>query len=255
MKLGDVKTWRYQLQNIDPATIGRSNADLAVVDRAGNDGEFAPAAVKTMRTKPDGSQRIVLAYWSIGEAEDYRAYWRREWKKNPPPWLGPQNPDWPGNYGVRFWMPGWHDILMPDLRKIIGQGFDGVYLDKVDEFEDMGHRGDMIELVKLIAEESRKIKAGFLVVPQNGDVLLGDDSYRAVIDGLGREDLLFGEERDGKPNPTGDISDGSANLKLLLKDRKPVFAVEYTPVPPAPTLARLSALGYVGLIASRDLDR
>ena len=56
-----------------------------------------------MQRKPDGGARIVLAYLSIGEAEDYRSYWQRDWSVSPPAWLGAENPDWPGNYAVNYW--------------------------------------------------------------------------------------------------------------------------------------------------------
>jgi endo-alpha-1,4-polygalactosaminidase (GH114 family) len=33
----------------------------------------------SLQRKPDGTQRLVLAHLSIGEAEDTRTYWRKEW--------------------------------------------------------------------------------------------------------------------------------------------------------------------------------
>jgi endo-alpha-1,4-polygalactosaminidase (GH114 family) len=48
---------------------------------------------------------LVIAYMSIGEAEDYRYYWKEEWKNNPPEWLGEET-----------------------IRRIVDAGFDGAYL-------------------------------------------------------------------------------------------------------------------------------
>ncbi|TAN37800.1 MAG: hypothetical protein EPN23_04615 [Verrucomicrobia bacterium] len=45
------------------------------------------------------------AYLSIGEAGDYRGYWEKEWSAQPPTWLGAENPDWKGNFKVRYWQP------------------------------------------------------------------------------------------------------------------------------------------------------
>ena len=87
-----------------------------------------------MRRKPDGSRRLVLAYMSIGEAESYRWYWPRRSSA----WLGAENPQWRGNYGVRFWHSDWQEIIFEYTDKIVAAGFDGVYLDKVDEFEEHG---------------------------------------------------------------------------------------------------------------------
>ena len=50
-----------------------------------------------------------------------------------------ENPDWAGNYKVRYWDPEWQTIISgaPDsyLGKIQAAGFDGVYLDIIDAFE------------------------------------------------------------------------------------------------------------------------
>ncbi|MEE8372615.1 MAG: endo alpha-1,4 polygalactosaminidase [Dehalococcoidia bacterium] len=80
-----------------------------------------------------------IAYMSIGEAEDYRYYWQEEWGSSSPSWLAEENPDWTGNYKVRYWDPVWQRIIYREddsyLRKILDAGFDGVYLDIIDAFE------------------------------------------------------------------------------------------------------------------------
>lgn len=95
--------------------------------------------IEQLQVKPDGSRRRVLSYLSIGEAENYRFYWNKDWKAKPPEWLGPANPDWKNNYKVKYWMPEWKAILMGSsdgyLDHILDQGFDGVYLDLVDAYQ------------------------------------------------------------------------------------------------------------------------
>jgi cysteinyl-tRNA synthetase len=252
-----VKSWHYQLQNIDPSAIARSSADMVVIDYSGESGPFSRAQVEQMRRKPDGSRRVVLAYMSIGEAESYRWYWARRARA----WLGPENPQWPGNYGVRFWHPNWQAIIFEYTDKILAAGFDGVYLDKVDEYVDMAKenpqaRALMIAFVKKLAEHARARKPGFLVVPQNAEELLTEASYRAVIDGLGKEDLLYGETKDKQPNQPDQIEANVAFLKRLTADRKPVFAVEYLDDPREIEAAKTRLLGYgfVPYFADRALD-
>ena len=114
--------------------------DLLVVDTLFNDGTFLTVAeVQSLKTKPGGGRRRVLAYFCIGEAEDYRWYWQPAWTSDPPAWLLGENPDWPGNYTVKYWYPEWQSILLdePDgfLPRILAAGFDGVYLDLVDAFQ------------------------------------------------------------------------------------------------------------------------
>src|SRR5882724_3360764 len=110
----EVKSWHYQLQDIDPSVIAKSSADMIVIDYSGNDGPFTRAQVEQMKRKPDGSRRVVIAYMSIGEAETYRWYWPQRSSA----WLGPENPQWRGNYGVRFWHPNWQAIIFEYTDKI-----------------------------------------------------------------------------------------------------------------------------------------
>ena len=95
--------------------------------------------ITSLKTKPGGRRRLVIAYMSIGEAEDYRFYWRKEWDYRPPVWLGDENPDWDGNFKVHYWEPEWQEIIFGQensyLDKILEAGFDGVYLDIIDAFE------------------------------------------------------------------------------------------------------------------------
>jgi cysteinyl-tRNA synthetase len=80
--LNGVKSWGYQLQGVDVAEAARSETDLLVLDETVN-GQRHPAAIRRnvarLKRKPDGSRRLVIAYLSIGEAEDYRPYWRLAW--------------------------------------------------------------------------------------------------------------------------------------------------------------------------------
>jgi len=247
-----VRNWRYQLQNIDPDEIANSSADLVVVDYSGNDGPFSKAEVERMQRKPDGSRRTVLSYMSIGEAESYRWYWSQRSSS----WLGPENRQWRGNYGVRFWHPAWQEIVFNYTDRILAAGFDGVYLDKVDEFEDMGHREDMIDFVARIAARARSQRSDVLVISQNGDQLLSDAKFRNVIDGFAREDLFYGEETDGARNDEASIRESVGRLKTLAAEGKPVLVVEY---PRNDEQARaawreISEHGFVGLIARRALN-
>ncbi len=270
--LAAAKSWGYQLQNIDPDAIAAAPYELFVIDYS-RDGSNAQALtaneVGKLKIKPDGSRRIVLSYLSIGEAETYRYYWKWYWGwffgVFAPDWLGRQNTEWRGNYGVRYWHEDWKRIIFSGensyLERIIAAGFDGVYLDKVDEYVDMAEenreaRARMIEFVRALAGRARTLAPGFLVVPQNAEGLLIDPDYRAAIDGLGKEDLLFGEDRDKRPNKPESIVANVDSLKLLTRERKPVFAVEYLDAPKDIEYAKKQLLGYgfIPYFADRALD-
>jgi cysteinyl-tRNA synthetase len=92
-------------------------------------------------TAASSTERLVIAYMSIGEAEDYRYYWQPGWNSAPPGWLLGENPQWEGNYLVEYWDAQWQDIIFGSddsyLGRILNCGFDGVYLDKIDSFETL----------------------------------------------------------------------------------------------------------------------
>jgi len=121
-------------------TLGNTDYDMVIIDLffQGSE-ELLGEDVTSLKVKKNGGTRLVIAYMSIGEAEDYRYYWESSWEKNPPSWLAGENPDWPGNYKVRYWDKNWQKIICGTeesyLKRIIDVGFDGVYLDIIDAFE------------------------------------------------------------------------------------------------------------------------
>ena len=151
--LDSVKNFLYLL---DPESLGTKqqfiNAvaatgyDLLITDAFYGENTFTPADVAAMRVKANGGKRLVVAYLSIGEAEDYRYYWKDNWKKDPPSWMAKENPEWEGNYKVKYWEQAWQDIIYGNgnsyLQKILDAGFDGVYLDIIDAFEYFEEHGE-----------------------------------------------------------------------------------------------------------------
>lgn len=79
--LQQARSWSYQLQNYEPAALAASTADILVVDDSLGTGEGRKPSqqLRDLKRKPDGTRRIVLAYLSIGEAEEYRYYWKADW--------------------------------------------------------------------------------------------------------------------------------------------------------------------------------
>ncbi len=270
--LASAKSWGYQLQGIDPDQLAALPYDMLVIDYS-RDGKQAtalsPDELARLKVKPDGKRRIVLSYLSIGEAEAYRYYWKWYWGwffgLLAPDWRGPQNREWRGNFGVRYWLDDWQNIIFKGensyLARILKAGFDGVYLDKVDEYVDMAARhpaarADMIAFVNALAGRAREINAACLVLPQNAEGLLRDADYRAAIDGIGKEDLLFGEVKNQRPNNPETIDANLKLLQLLRADGKPVFVVEYLDNAQEIERARQRLLdyGFVPYFADRGLD-
>ena len=241
-----IKSWGYQLQDLDLAVAARSPFDLLVIDttRDGSDDTALTAAdLARLKRKPDGSRRRVLAYLSIGEAESYRSYWDKQWKRDKPAWLLGENPDWKENYAVCFWDPGWQAIMCgaPDARldRILAAGFDGVYLDKCDVFEDLKRRyksaaasrpdieGDMVQFIASLSAYAKARTPGFMMVMQNAEDLLDNADLRATLDGVAKEELVYGCDKPEKLNSRDDFESSRDMLALMRTDGKLVLVVEY----------------------------
>jgi cysteinyl-tRNA synthetase, unknown class len=227
--LANVNDWTYQLQgkrnnDIDLNDIKATAYDLAVVDysRDGSEtGEFSAAEVASVTNQG----QLLLAYISIGEAEDFRFYFNGL----PDELLVAQNPAFRDDFKVNFCDQRWKDIIIgPDhalgqssnsyLDRIIDSNFSGVYLDIIegylfftpgcaqfceDECEGTNAAEDMARFVQEIAEHARVAhgKTEFLVFPQNEPGIInqladGGAAYLNAIDAIGQEDTFFFDEKD-----------------------------------------------------------
>lgn len=265
--------------------------------RAGTDeGRFGIDDVRRMQTKPDGSRRFVLAYLSIGEAESYRFYWNDAWvetlkvearadtedasrgrgglgfrtlhfpKLGAPPWLGRENESWKGNYLVRYWDKGWQDIVFGSpksyLDRILAAGFDGVYLDRVDAYYAVADdrataRREMVRFVERIAKYARKARPEFAIVPQNAEELLRDRTYLTEIDGIAKEDFLFGHPDENLRNAPAVIATTAKALDYALEAKLPVLIVEYVSHRESAEKLKteIQGLGMIPYFGVRSLDR
>ena len=217
-------SWAYQLQGAEPSQIAALNFGLVVIDYS-RDGTEGGAYSRKEIGRLKSSGKVVLAYLSIGEAEDYRFYWREEWSRDPPPWLGPENPEWPGNYVVRYWEDGWKGIVFRYLKRIVSRGFSGVYLDKLDSYEYFGDSlgyGEaarrMASLVMEVADSCRAWAGECVIIPQNGEgILKYVPGVLEYVDGWAVEDVLYG---DGGPERL-------ATIRRVRDAGKIVLSVEY----------------------------
>lgn len=266
--LNAIDSWAFWLADIVPAKVAASPFDMLVVDYSSDGsahGAFSRSQVEQMKRRPAGGSRTLIGYLSIGEAEDYRYYWNPWWKLFHPPWLDRENPDWKGNYKVKYWLPAWQRIIFgsPDsyLDRIIAAGFDGVLLDVVDAFEyfEPTHPDAaelMIDFITSISDYAKARKPGFLIIPQNGELLASHPRYIDVIDGIEKEDLFYGLAGDGIRNSEEDIAYSSALLDRIKEAGKPVFTVDYgtDPAMIRSAYALSQSHGYKPYVTIRPLD-
>jgi cysteinyl-tRNA synthetase, unknown class len=232
------KTWGYQLRNLDPGPrkiIANSPYDLVVIDYArGEDRKEIPLTkeeISEMQKKPDGGKRLIIAYLSIGETENYRYYWKPEWDKQRPSWMGKENKEWKQNYLAKYWEPEWQKIVYNYVDRVLAAGFDGFYFDRVDAYyyfgDDETARSRMAKFVSELAAYARSKKPDVAIMVQNAEELLSRKEYVAAIDGIAKESLLYGIKGLDRPNPSDDIKEGIDFLSGAKKQGKAIFVVEY----------------------------
>lgn len=255
--------------------LAASGRDWVVLDMNFDDHtKWQRTDIEMIRSQQKG--RKVLAYISIGEAEDYRPYWQKEWvSKNKlttsaPHWLGIENPEWKGNYCVKYWNADWQKIMLAAMDDVMACGFDGVYLDKVDAFEtfeqnghdfiddrlnpetNQSYRRDMVEWVKTIAGHVRAKNAEALVIPQNGSQLVEHPDFLEDISAIGIEDLFT---NGNKVQPKSHTNEVLENLKKMASDNKPILVIEYSKSPELQAITRKRSIedGLVWLVTDRQL--
>lgn len=145
--LAQVQNFLYLINPVNFASkeefihaVTQTNYDLLIMDLFFNETtQFTRAEIDQIKAKANGGKRLVICYMSIGEAEDYRYYWQPSWEEQNPDWLDGENPDWEGNYKVKYWEKDWQDIIFGNdesyTRKVIDGGFDGIYLDIIEAYE------------------------------------------------------------------------------------------------------------------------
>ena len=258
----------YWLDDIDKDDIENSKYDLIIMDYSSDgtdENEFSKEDIEDMKSSGD-KEKILLSYISIGEAENYRFYWNESWDKDQdgipdwgaPAWLDIENPDWEGNYKVKYWISDWQKIIFSYLDKVMLSGFDGIYMDIIDAYEyyeDTLINADwlMMDFVMNISLYSKNKKGGdFIIFAQNGEELLKNSTYLDVIDGIGREDLFY----DGDETTDEDWRDHIIeNLNIALEKDKVVLIIDYPILNEIYNFYRLCVdNGFLPYSAERDLD-
>ena len=290
--LDSIDSFAYVLQAPNLMELSASPYQLLVIDYSldgSNDTAFSAAQIAALKA----SGKRVLAYLSIGEAEDYRFYFNPSWieehpastcgkrkTKQSPRWLDDSNPNWCGNYKVRYWKRPWQHIIWgvrtgareSYLDRIIDAGFDGVYLDIIDGYEywsekrgaarHAGAARDMASFVIQLARYARVTRgqADFVVVPQNGAAIIDEISVRLrkrylnTIQGIGAEDTFFyGEQDEDNDYSPQEVL---ATLRTYAAAGKRVLAIDYLldPAKIAQFKALACAEGFVPQVSNRALD-
>ena len=204
-----------------------------------------------------------VAYVSLGEAEDYRAYWKEIKNK---PWIVRENPDWKGNYYVDVRNSEWQEVILERvIAAVVSQGFDGIFMDTLDTADYLesqpgdryaGSRRAMIDFVKKIRERYPDL----ILISNNGFPLLQE--LAPFLDAVLVEDIYW--QADFEKNTYKEVTPEDRDykvgiLKKVLAARElPVFNVDYAAKTEKETIQKCirdsKKLGFKPYVAEKDLS-
>jgi cysteinyl-tRNA synthetase, unknown class len=268
-RLGLVKTWMYQLEGLENSEaltkLSETDYDMLVIE-PGDDFKDSPyysqELLSRLRYTPGGTKRLLIAYIDIGQAEVYRNYWKGDWieptenSAGYPDFLIAPDPDgWDGSFTVKYWDTAWKSLWVGPagrIAQLAQMGFDGVYLDWVDAYDEVkiralaGSQGkipekEMLDFIGEIRESGKEVNPDFMVIQQNAPYLIDFDAEQqaSLIDALAVEDTWFsGYAGLDWTNPlAGDLQTNNQaeystdnrlkQYKKFLDRNIPVFTVDY----------------------------
>lgn len=313
LPLDQVETWAYQIQDLffpDASwELAVSRYDMIVVEPTRTDWSSEDARefdTEAMVAELAGSaagdgvhRKRVVAYVDIGEAEDWRWYWTwsTTWEVGDPmpadwpDYIVGRDPDgWDGNYPVAYWDPAWKNVVLEGdglsaaphgdwvsiVDETIRAGFDGIYLDWVEAFEDETVRAraaadgvdpaeEMITFIGEMRAYARERDPEFLIIQQNAASLIdGHPELADVIDAIAQEAIWYdGSATDSWRESRGHDLDNDADLVEYYLDHLatyraaglPVFDCEYALQNADDAYEKSSAEGFVPYATRRSLGR
>ncbi len=310
--ISNIHFWGYQIQSINQPgvsnTLAKSSYDMLVIeptrtDWSSDDKFFDTHALvetlKNSKSSDSAHRKLVIAYIDIGEAEDWRWYWTwsEEWplgSPKPADWpdyIVGRDPDgWGGNYPVAFWDSDWKDIVIYGnnhptnsernytsiIDEVIKDGFDGIYLDWVEAFEDdnviaaassagKNPADEMIKFINEMRAYATNFNPDFLIIQQNAASLCsGHPELFSTIDAIAQEGIWFeGKATDDWNDRKGyDIVNPSDTINYYLNylDQYkaasiPVFDCEYALFSAREGYSNSYSKGYIPYCTRRSLGQ
>jgi len=246
----DVQTWLYHLGDVAPADmddVANAGHDLIILEYASYADEETPYTAEQLGQMRGTEDTLIVSYLSIGEAESYRFYWDTpEFQAILSTIVDAENPEWEENFKVRYWLDEWQQVIFDYIDRIIDGGFNGVYLDIIDGYEywedlepnsGIDYRQEMADFVAAIRAHAEARLAelsddrSFVIIGQNGEELLQNQTYLDAIDGVGKEDLQFYYEftnpADFQVYDEEDVAYSMNLLQLAIDAGKQVMVIEY----------------------------
>lgn len=144
-KMSEAKNYLYLINNSGfdnkksfITAISKTNFDMITIDLFFGDVPFTAAEVAQLKTKANGGKRLVICYMNIGAAENWRYYWRRDWRIDSPGFIKKKYDEYDNEFWVKYWDKAWREIIFGNdysyTKKIVDAGFDGAFLDNAEAY-------------------------------------------------------------------------------------------------------------------------
>lgn len=254
-------SWIYQLSGYDDDRLDALAAaphDAAVIDLARDGGGDYFTADEVAALQDSG--KTVYAYFTMGSIETYRPEYPAVAETD---MILNQWGDWPDEYFVQYWDPQWWDLVMrPRLDQAAAAGFDGVYLDVPNAYEEIdlalvpGETRESLaqKMADLVIAADAHAGGELQILVQNSPELRELPGYVDAIDGIGIEELFF--LATDEPCDEDWCAENLENTRAIRDAGKLILAVDYASEDAniAETCASYEEEGFAGAVAGRDLD-
>lgn len=208
------------------------------------------------------SNKNLYAFVSAGEAEKHNNYWKSEWNKKKPSWIGQENAWWRGNYEVKQLLNDqWVSIIKTQIDYVISKGYQGVVLGGLSIYDSNDSAKvikQKVDLVVMLSKYAKQKNRKFVVLLQDAEHLVIDPSVLNAIDGIVKHDLVFSWMANGTTGPKNSAAEVAHSLELLRKvqqEGKTVIVIEYVSGPDwAKAKDIISKEKFYGYSAPRQLN-
>ncbi|MFG3338784.1 endo alpha-1,4 polygalactosaminidase [Glycomyces sp. NPDC048151] len=253
--------WIYQLSGYEDDRLDALAAapfGTAVIDLARDGGEDYFTADEIGALQDSG--KSVYAYFTMGSIETYRPEYDAVAAADIVLNLWG---DWPDEHFVEYWDQQWWDLVMrPRLDQATAAGFDGVYLDVPNAYEEIdlalvpGETRESLaqKMVDLVIRADEHAGDDLEILVQNSPELREYPGYLDAIDGIGVEELFF--LNPDEPCAEEWCAENLANTRAIRDAGKLILAVDYAAEPAnvAAACERYDEEGFHGAVAGIDLD-
>lgn len=239
----DMTTFAVSYGRLNPSAIKNFDFVIAEPDR------FSKEQVQSLYHK----HLKLLGYISLGEVNSNRSYYNTLKKRG---FVG-TNRNWGASY-LNLADSVTRRVLVDRAGQIIAKGFDGLFLDTVDDVEPGTGRGDLQPYMVDVIREIRKKHPSIDIIQNNGLFLLNKTA--GYINGVLVEDVASDynfQTRSYHVKAHNDFEERVSQLKSISKKyRKPIYIVDYavTSAMRNQLSAMLNTTGFPYYIAPISLD-